>query len=243
MTSMPTDGPSALDGAPFPTSVYRYYDTHGVLLYVGITKQGGGRNLQHNNKAAWWPHVVRQEVEHHPDRPSAEARERFLIRSYHPPFNRQHNIDSDELRSAYLAFAAAPADEMTPRAVYESLQSTGTASRRKAGRWLPLDVLFQTDAELVLRTQLEHSPLCAVLRLVGTDTPVVDVACAGEAAARIRHMERVANFMVFHCDTTKWMPPSVDSVKARIKWMGAGTMPARIQRVLIDSEKAGGRMM
>src|SRR5690349_21062741 len=91
---------------PVPTSVYRYYDEHGVLIYVGITKQGMGRNLQHNGRAEWWPYVVRQEVEHFDTRPLAAAREKELIRQFRPPFNKQHNPWHAEVREAYLDFAS-----------------------------------------------------------------------------------------------------------------------------------------
>lgn len=85
-----------------PTSVYRYYDKSGLLLYVGITSRGSKRNHEHNSKQ-WWEYVVRQEVEHHPSRPAAEARERDLIRKFRPPFNTVHNPDAAKSREAYLA--------------------------------------------------------------------------------------------------------------------------------------------
>lgn len=93
-----------------PTSVYRYYDRFGVLIYVGITKQGMGRNRQHNATQEWWSLVCRQEVEHHPTRRAAEARERELIRQHRPPFNKQHNLGWQEMRAAYLAFVDSLAD-------------------------------------------------------------------------------------------------------------------------------------
>lgn len=103
-----------------PTSVYRYYDRFGVLIYVGITKQGAVRNYQHNATQEWWSHVATQEVEHYPDRALAADRERELIRQHRPPFNKTHNIDWQELRAAYAAFLAVasrpiPAGKMPTR--------------------------------------------------------------------------------------------------------------------------------
>lgn len=89
-----------------PTSVYRYYDRAGVLIYVGITKQGTGRNAQHNAHAEWWPFVASQEVEHHATRSLAMERERDLIRRFSPPFNKQHNRNHEV---AYKAYNAMPA--------------------------------------------------------------------------------------------------------------------------------------
>jgi hypothetical protein len=93
-----------------PTAVYRYYDRHGVLIYVGVTSRGTTRNFEHVSHAEWWPHVASQEVEHHADRSTALAREKELIREFRPPFNRVHNVDHQTLRATYMAFADAGQD-------------------------------------------------------------------------------------------------------------------------------------
>jgi hypothetical protein len=85
-----------------PTSVYRYYDSLGCLIYVGITKQGIGRNHQHNGSAEWWPHVARQEVEHFESRKLAARREKELIFEFRPPFNKVHNPNWRQQQAAYL---------------------------------------------------------------------------------------------------------------------------------------------
>lgn len=129
-----------------PTSVYRYYDRHAVLIYVGITDRDIRRNLEHNKKAAWWPYVVRQEVDHFESRPEALAREKELIRQFRPPFNTQHNPDSPALREAYLAFVAAGALD-DPMVAFRAL-----------GAHAPLTVVEQNHElrEVVLRTQPTH---------------------------------------------------------------------------------------
>lgn len=91
-----------MTGAPEPTSVYLYHDQRAVLLYVGITKQGPGRQSQHNAVAEWWRYVAGQQVEHYDTREEAKARETWLIKAKRPPFNRQENPDWRELRHAYL---------------------------------------------------------------------------------------------------------------------------------------------
>jgi hypothetical protein len=88
---------------PVPTSVYRYYDKAGVLLYVGITSRATTRQQEHNADKEWWAFVARQEVEHLDTRPLASERERELIRQFHPPFNKVHNNGWREVREAYLA--------------------------------------------------------------------------------------------------------------------------------------------
>lgn len=97
--SVPTD--SIGRKAPTPTSVYKYYDESGVLLYVGITSRNIRRQREHNADKEWWRLVSTQEVEHYPSRPHAEAREAALIRSYCPPFNTRHNPWWREVREAY----------------------------------------------------------------------------------------------------------------------------------------------
>lgn len=86
-----------------PTSVYRYYDKSGLLLYVGITSRATKRQREHNGDKEWWPLVTSQEVEHYPTRALALSRERQLIIGYRPPFNTQHNPDHENLRALYLA--------------------------------------------------------------------------------------------------------------------------------------------
>jgi hypothetical protein len=89
------------------TSVYKYYDRYNVLIYVGITNQGSGRNRQHNHDKDWWDLVAQQEIEHFLDRDDARRREEALIRQFRPPFNRQHNKDHAIVRAAYHALSEA----------------------------------------------------------------------------------------------------------------------------------------
>ncbi len=86
-----------------PTSVYRYFDAAGVLIYVGITSTGILRNRQHNDDKVWWQWVASQEVEHFPSSDEAHAREVALIQKFRPPFNTQHNTESVDIRNAYMA--------------------------------------------------------------------------------------------------------------------------------------------
>lgn len=86
-----------------PTSVYRYYDKTGVLLYVGITSRATARQREHNADKEWWAFVARQEVEHFPSRGAASDREKGLIRQFRPPFNTHHNPDHEVIRAVYLA--------------------------------------------------------------------------------------------------------------------------------------------
>lgn len=92
------------DNSSEGTSVYTYFDEHGVLLYVGITKRRTQRQTEHNGSKAWWKYVVRQEVDHYPTRERAARVEKALIKEFRPPFNIQHNPDHEALREAYTGF-------------------------------------------------------------------------------------------------------------------------------------------
>src|ERR687884_419494 len=73
-----------------PTSVYKFFDAQGALLYVGVTSQGPGRFYQHNRQKEWWPEVASTQIEHYPTREQALEREKELIRIEHPRENIQH---------------------------------------------------------------------------------------------------------------------------------------------------------
>lgn len=75
------------------TSVYLYYGVNGYPVYVGVTDRGTRRTHEHADSKPWWPLVTGCAIEHYATRDEALAREAFLIRSYRPAFNFQHNPD------------------------------------------------------------------------------------------------------------------------------------------------------
>lgn len=99
---------------PQPTSLYCYYDGAGVLLYVGITKRGPFRNVEHNTCAEWWPLVTRQEITHFQTRTDAKEAERNLITTLHPRFNVHFGVNTVR-RRRLLAQLAATKDEREAR--------------------------------------------------------------------------------------------------------------------------------
>lgn len=173
------------------TSVYRYYDQNNLLLYVGITSRGGQRNREHNATKEWWPFVVRQDVEHYPTRAAATAREKNLIRAFHPPFNKQHNPDYRDLQAIYRASAGRKI-VLVPRDANRVL----AAVHHK----LPLSRVGDTGTRAIFTCQPEHHVLAEVLRwddrvilrapkkvavLTGIETAGVHVAFEFEANRRI----------------------------------------------------------
>lgn len=147
-----------------PTSVYRYYDRAGLLLYVGITSRGTRRQAEHNADKEWWPFVTSQDVEHYPARAEAAAREKALIREFRPPFNKLHNPDFANLRALYLAAAACldpkprPTDtDMDPTLAFEQL-----------GGKLPITQV-QAGNEAVFAVASRFRGLLALAQPVGTE--------------------------------------------------------------------------
>lgn len=152
-----------------PTSVYRYFDRDGILLYVGITGRGMSRNSEHNKSKDWWPYVTRQEVDHCKTRRAALNLERETIRQFRPPFNTQHNPGSDETRAIYLAHRDGPA--MSPAAPIVA----ATSGRRR----LALNVRAATPKVLILTSRAEHRPAVATLDVSRRD---FDIASGGMRA-------------------------------------------------------------
>ena len=74
---------------PRPT-VYRYFDSDGVLLYVGVTANGVTRMLVHAGQSRWWPLAASCTLEHFPNEAEAYAAEAQAIASESPLFNRTH---------------------------------------------------------------------------------------------------------------------------------------------------------
>jgi hypothetical protein len=68
------------------TCVYRFYDSAGVLLYVGLSMSLEGRLAKHRRKP-WWPEVARTELEWFDGREAAKDAERFAIHHEHPVHN------------------------------------------------------------------------------------------------------------------------------------------------------------
>jgi GIY-YIG catalytic domain-containing protein len=69
------------------TTVYRFFDVDGDLLYVGITGRGKKRTSQHAADKRWWPQVASATFSHYPSRAAAADAEAKAIRDEHPLYN------------------------------------------------------------------------------------------------------------------------------------------------------------
>jgi predicted GIY-YIG superfamily endonuclease len=70
-----------------PTAVYRFYDSAGQLLYVGITFDIGPRFASHARKASWWCDQHSAVVVWRGTRAEAADEERKAIRGERPLHN------------------------------------------------------------------------------------------------------------------------------------------------------------
>lgn len=89
-----------------PTDLYRFYDSQGTLLYVGISLGAAQRASQHRADKEWWPQVARMDVQHlgNVTRPEAEAIERQAIVDERPKHNVVHNRCTAPARRNALAW-------------------------------------------------------------------------------------------------------------------------------------------
>lgn len=188
--------------APQPTSVYRYYDKFGLLLYVGITSRGAVRNAEHYSTKTWWRYVVRQEVDHYDTREAAGHVESELIRRFRPPFNTQLNPWYAEIRAAYLAMQAlheSPARLAAKRIgrnrLQMAVQSAGRTAYLTSGG--PGAALIVTDEPQVSGAKLRT----LTLDQDGVVTAVVDVKRGAVVGASLmyRH-ERDGRYSVKRID-------------------------------------------
>jgi predicted GIY-YIG superfamily endonuclease len=90
-----------------PCSLYRYFDEHGTLIYVGITSRRTKRQKEHNTDKDWWQYVHHQTVQHFDTREEAEAKERAVIRHQNPPFNTAGNRHRSKTYAHYMGLREA----------------------------------------------------------------------------------------------------------------------------------------
>lgn len=73
------------------TTLYRFFDAHEDLLYVGITNNWQMRLGQHRTDKPWFVDVARAALETHPSRQDALDAEERVIKKERPVYNVVHN--------------------------------------------------------------------------------------------------------------------------------------------------------
>jgi hypothetical protein len=94
-----------------PTTLYRFFDAAGQLLYVGITSDLPTRLRTHNRLQNWWRDVVQTTLEHFDSREAARAAELRAIRNEHPCFNRWSGLQRVRMPAGVAAAIRAIAEQ------------------------------------------------------------------------------------------------------------------------------------
>ena len=85
-----TDKESTMDKSIQKTTLYRYFDGGGRLLYVGITGNNLKRQSQHRRNSFWFGEIASATFEHFNSREDAQQAEVSAIQNEKPLHNTQH---------------------------------------------------------------------------------------------------------------------------------------------------------
>lgn len=150
----PRDEPVA-PPTPGTTALYRFFDSDGLLLYVGITSTTDSRWSHHRLHAAWWPQAATKQVEWFTERGDAAAAELEAIRTEAPLWNS----------------AAAPASNARLKEAL-FVEATNGGIRAPSGEWRNSDVALAQvlSAEIrrgVIRAGQSMPSIAALTRRFG----------------------------------------------------------------------------
>lgn len=109
-------------------ALYRWFDRHGVLLYIGIAYNMKRRDADHAARSPWWTFAVRQSVEWLDDRPKAEVAERKAIGEEGPIFNRAHNRTAEAKQRLVDYLTAQKRTDLLGAAVLEIEEEQAAAA-------------------------------------------------------------------------------------------------------------------
>ena len=93
------------------TTVYRYFNSEGRLLYVGVTKNQFARLESHREIQEWWPEVYSATFEHFPSRQEALTYEDYVIGAEFPKYNKAGAVLPPENRQHLLEIISQELDD------------------------------------------------------------------------------------------------------------------------------------
>ena len=112
-----------------PFSVYRMYAEDGELIYVGFTKRGHQRQAEHLSKKSWAWEVVETQWEHFESENLALKREKAVIESENPKYNKVYRGTGEPARIEYRL--RSEQYELL-KSIYQSTESLGSEYRKVA---------------------------------------------------------------------------------------------------------------
>lgn len=145
--------------------LYRCYDVHGHLLYVGITDDPDSRLVAHEQHSHWFPSVYDVNETWLPTRADAELAERKAIGTEHPRHNVLHRThpspegDYSERFGNTIRLIMAEVGMSFHRLHTETGISRTTLTRKLNG-----DVLNVRDIELIAKA-VRYAPEEIALRV------------------------------------------------------------------------------
>jgi hypothetical protein len=92
-----------VDNSTQITTLYRYFDSEGQLLYVGVTKNQFQRQDQHSKIQPWWTDVASATFTHYESRNAAFAAEVYAIANDLPRYNKAGPTISQELKQHLMS--------------------------------------------------------------------------------------------------------------------------------------------
>lgn len=109
------------------SELYRHFDEHGALLYVGISLSSAARLAQHKDHSQWFKEIKRVEIERYADRQMALLAEQEAIKKEQPKYNIRHKkVEPIKMRP----LAEESAQEILHRVVnFDPLYSAENAAR------------------------------------------------------------------------------------------------------------------
>ena len=113
-------------------SLYRYFDKHGQLLYVGIAADPNLRDEQHRTNSKWHRFQVERTVEWHPTRDDAHAAEVAAIQNEDPVFNLTHASARQKKAALDYLFDRVDAMHEVKASAATAAASWGRKTRRSA---------------------------------------------------------------------------------------------------------------
>lgn len=123
--------------------LYRFFDSQGTLLYVGISGNWMARLNSHSKTADFYSAVAGMTIERFPDRESVVEAELRAIKSENPLFNRADNPNYRTWQTHFrelldMARRKRKPDSQHAKLISKLLGGAGDAENFGTGKWLSI---------------------------------------------------------------------------------------------------------
>lgn len=172
-----------------PHTLYRFFDSKGALLYIGITVCTPTRWSNHGWDKPWWPEVADVRVEHYPSRSTALAAERKAIldeQPFHNVIHKHKRISSLHDRPTRIRRNRRP--DIAPITRIGAVVHLPAALHADAYALYLLDQIRGPDSDLDQIEALAHEQerqraqlgMCGRFEIVATETAIRRIECPHE---------------------------------------------------------------